>query len=239
MNNDDQSFWGYHNFKMRWRVCMNGWIFFPQFYRRKKNNKQIDNRYIPWMKENSSIHKQAHPPYIFEQAKVHQELHQNQFYFDLVIIVVILFIIVSLIQNFHTIDFTSFTMMKSSQGSSTAGDHQNLQQQHSNTDKNGHSNTSIKVAKFIARHPYKCFFATLLLTFIITGIAAMSGLEVSIDSTGWRSRNTLIAKREMQNEIIVRFKNELFQGELVYYLFIGLCCSIKFPSYMRSCPFIF
>ena len=73
---------------------------------------------------------------------------------------------------------------------------------------------TVRAAKLMARHPYKFFFGILGLTLLISVLAGSAGLDVSLDSKGWRSRNTLIAQREMQNEIVVRFKNELFEGKL-------------------------
>lgn len=72
---------------------------------------------------------------------------------------------------------------------------------------------AVRAARFMACHPYKFFFGTLGLTLAISVLAGSAGLEVSLDSKGWRSRNTLIAQREMQNEIVVRFKDELFEGK--------------------------
>ena len=72
---------------------------------------------------------------------------------------------------------------------------------------------AVIVSKFMARNPYKCFFATLTLTLLMSVFVVRSGIEVSIDSKGWTSRNTLISKREMQNLIVTRYRNDLFEGE--------------------------
>ena len=72
---------------------------------------------------------------------------------------------------------------------------------------------AVKVSKFMALNPYKCFFGTLTLTLLLSFFVVRSEIEVSIDSKGWSSRNTFISKREMQNSIVARFKHDLFEGE--------------------------
>jgi predicted RND superfamily exporter protein len=69
-----------------------------------------------------------------------------------------------------------------------------------------------KVARFQANHPWKCLIGTLLVSTLFSAYGILfSDFEVSVDDKGWRSRGTLIANREMQNDVLRRIKTKLFE----------------------------
>ena len=69
-----------------------------------------------------------------------------------------------------------------------------------------------KIARATARNPLKCLLVSLAMTILFSVIAfGLSDFEVSVDNKGWRSRGTVIANREMQNDILRRLKNDLFK----------------------------
>ncbi len=74
-----------------------------------------------------------------------------------------------------------------------------------------HTNISVAIATCMARNPTKCMLVSLLVVSFISIIAFYFGdFRISVDNKGWRSRGTLISKREMQRELVVRLQNELF-----------------------------
>ena len=83
-------------------------------------------------------------------------------------------------------------------------------------DWNSLSNNSIPVrlSRFTARNPVKCLLGSITAVAIISVIAFVVGnFKIEVDNKGWRSRGTLIAKREMQRQLIRRVKNSLFNDE--------------------------
>ena len=69
-----------------------------------------------------------------------------------------------------------------------------------------------KMARFTARHPTKCLLGSLIFASIVSVIGVVGGdFKIEVDNKGWRSRGTLIANREMQNDIVLRLRNDLFQ----------------------------
>jgi hypothetical protein len=72
---------------------------------------------------------------------------------------------------------------------------------------------SHKLAHFTARQPLKVLLGTLTVATIFSVIAVFGpNAEVSFDShKGWRSRGTLIANREMQDEVISAETTRLFE----------------------------
>lgn len=69
-----------------------------------------------------------------------------------------------------------------------------------------------RIARFTARHPLACLLGTLAFATLISALGIILGdFDVSVDNKGWRSRGTLIANREMQNEVLRRYKRDLFK----------------------------
>lgn len=69
-----------------------------------------------------------------------------------------------------------------------------------------------RIARFVARHPTKCLLGSLILASVVSVIGVVGGkFKIEVDNKGWRSRGTLIANREMQNDIVMRLRNDLFQ----------------------------
>ena len=68
-----------------------------------------------------------------------------------------------------------------------------------------------RISRATARHPVRYLIASIIVSIILSVVAFVVGeFEVTVDNKGWRSRGTLIANREMQNDIIVRLKDDLF-----------------------------
>jgi len=69
-----------------------------------------------------------------------------------------------------------------------------------------------RLAKAVARNPIKTLVSTLIATLVISVVAMVGGkFTIEVDNKGWRSRGTLIANREMQNEVLLRAKQELYE----------------------------
>jgi len=69
-----------------------------------------------------------------------------------------------------------------------------------------------KVARFTARRPRACLSVVLVFSVIMSFIAFHFGdFDITADNKGWRSRGTLIANREMQNDVILRMRQKLFE----------------------------
>lgn len=79
----------------------------------------------------------------------------------------------------------------------------------------GYENTiAIRVARATARNPLKCLIGSIVGALIFSAIALIGGdFKIEVDNKGWRSRGTLIANREMQNDLIRRLKVVLFKDE--------------------------
>lgn len=70
----------------------------------------------------------------------------------------------------------------------------------------------VKIARGTARHPWRVLIGTLIVATTISIIGLVVGnFEIVIDNEGWRSRGTLIAKREIQNDVLSRLKEILFE----------------------------
>ncbi len=68
-----------------------------------------------------------------------------------------------------------------------------------------------RIARTTARNPYKSLLGSIIFSLVFSAIGIIGGnFKVEVDNKGWRSRGTLIANREMQNEVILRTKNDLF-----------------------------
>lgn len=68
-----------------------------------------------------------------------------------------------------------------------------------------------KLSRVTARNPLKVLFGTLTLSIVLSAIGVIVGnFKVEVDNKGWRSRGTVIANREMQNEVIERIRDDLF-----------------------------
>lgn len=73
---------------------------------------------------------------------------------------------------------------------------------------------SEKLVCFLARHPGKWLVTALLTSLVLSVLVALVGeLEVTSQNKGWKSRGTLLSKREMQDSLVRKFKNDLFFDE--------------------------
>ena len=73
---------------------------------------------------------------------------------------------------------------------------------------------SEKMARFIAKYPWRFLISTLTIATAFSFIGIVGGkFEVAIDNEGWISRNTLIGDREMQTNLIKINRKELFNDE--------------------------
>lgn len=71
---------------------------------------------------------------------------------------------------------------------------------------------SQKTARLIARRPIPFLSGAILVTILFSFIGLYFGkFSVAVDNEGWRSRGTLIANREMQNEVLMKMKRDLFE----------------------------
>lgn len=71
-----------------------------------------------------------------------------------------------------------------------------------------------RIARYTARNPLKCILGSLLFATIISIIGVVGGdFKIEVDNKGWRSRGTVIANREMQNDLILRLKSDLFEDD--------------------------
>ncbi len=69
-----------------------------------------------------------------------------------------------------------------------------------------------RLARFTARRPRTCLVGAIVVTLILSYIGfGLGDFKIAVDNEGWRSRGTLIAKREMQNDVLMRMKQALFQ----------------------------
>jgi len=70
-----------------------------------------------------------------------------------------------------------------------------------------------RTARATARHPKKIIVASFAVAFILSliGPIVAGGLEITTDTKGWRSRGTLVAKREMQAEVLNLNRFQLFR----------------------------
>lgn len=69
----------------------------------------------------------------------------------------------------------------------------------------------VRMARATARNPKRCLLIAIIVSIILSVIAfGLGEFEVSVDNKGWRSRGTVIANREMQNDLITRLKFDLF-----------------------------
>lgn len=68
-----------------------------------------------------------------------------------------------------------------------------------------------KLSRFTARNPIKCLAFTIVFATVLSAIGVIVGeFTIEVDNKGWRSRGTLIADREMQNDLLIRNRLALF-----------------------------
>jgi len=68
-----------------------------------------------------------------------------------------------------------------------------------------------KIARWIGRNPRKALAGSFIVSTIFSYIGIVVGnFEIAVDNDGWRSRGTIIANREMQNEVVLMYRNALF-----------------------------
>ncbi len=69
----------------------------------------------------------------------------------------------------------------------------------------------VRVSKFTARNPARCLLGSLAVATLMSYIALGFGkFTIEVDNKGWRSRGTTIANREMQNDLVIRLRDDLF-----------------------------
>lgn len=79
-------------------------------------------------------------------------------------------------------------------------------------DSKGSISIAGRTARATARNPVKCLIATLVISTIVSVVGVMvGGFTVSADDSGWTSRGTLIADREMQRDLLNRNEVGLFE----------------------------
>ena len=73
-------------------------------------------------------------------------------------------------------------------------------------------------AKFMARNPWRHFFAALLISIALSVIGMTVGnFNVAVNNTGWQSRGTLIADRHQQVLMVLEHLAELSSGDSAYW----------------------
>ena len=78
------------------------------------------------------------------------------------------------------------------------------------------SKVSKKVALIIARKPGYFLASTLLLCILLTVLAVTVGdIDITVDTTGWKSRGTLVAKRAMQADILIEHQDDLYYDRFI------------------------
>ncbi len=69
-----------------------------------------------------------------------------------------------------------------------------------------------RLARFTARRPRTCLVGAIVVTLLFSYIGfGLGDFKIAVDNKGWRSRGTLIANREMQNDVVMRMKKDLFE----------------------------
>jgi len=72
----------------------------------------------------------------------------------------------------------------------------------------------VKVSRGMARSPWKYFLGSLVSATILSIIGIkVGGFSIAVENTGWRSRQTLIANRDIQANLIVDNQEKLFNDD--------------------------